>query len=149
MIGMLSYRSAEELEQRFGRRRQNSSLDRFDAGNLFEVESYLQYQGEKLGKRFDANTYIYLSRAMDLHDVTHGRAPLPEVLGSVRARTLCIGVSSDLRYPTPEQKEIVRFIPNAIYQEIASIHGHDAFLIEFDQLNTVIKNFLKERKRQI
>lgn len=149
MIGMLSYRSAEELEQRFGRRRQNSSLDRFDANNFFEVESYLQYQGEKLGKRFDANTYIYLSRAMDLHDVTHGRAPLPEVLGSVRARTLCIGVSSDLRYPTPEQKEIVRFIPNAIYQEIASIHGHDAFLIEFDQLNTVIKNFLKERKRQI
>ncbi len=149
MIGMLSYRSAEELEQRFGRRRQNFSLDRFDANNLFEVESYLQYQGEKLGKRFDANTYIYLSRAMDLHDVTHGRAALPEVLGSIKARTLCIGVSSDLRYPTREQKEIVRFTPNAVYQEIDSIHGHDAFLIEFDQLNAIIKNFLKERKKQI
>jgi len=143
MIGMLSYRSAEELEQRFGRRRQNTSLNRFDATNLFEVESYLQYQGEKLGKRFDANTYIYLSRAMDMHDVTHGRAPLPEVLGSLKARMLCIGVSSDLRYPTREQKEIVRFTPHAVYQEIASIHGHDAFLIEFDQLNAIIKAFLR------
>jgi homoserine O-acetyltransferase len=145
MIGMLSYRSAEELEQRFGRRRQNASLDRFDAGNRFQVESYLQYQGEKLGKRFDANTYIYLSRAMDMHDVTHDRAPLPEVLGSVRARTLCLGVSSDIRYPTHEQKEIVRFIPSAVYQEITSNHGHDAFLIEFGQLNAIIKTFLRKK----
>jgi homoserine O-acetyltransferase len=105
----------------------------------------LQYQGEKLGKRFDANTYIYLSRAMVMHDVTHSRAPLPEVLGSVQARTLCLGVSSDIRYPTHEQKEIVRFIPNAVYQEIASIHGHDAFLIEFDQLNAAIKAFLRKK----
>ncbi len=143
MIGMLSYRSAEELEKRFGRRRQSSSLDRFDANNLFEVESYLHYQGEKLGKRFDANTYIYLSRAMDMHDVTHGRAPLPEVLGSIKARTLCLGVSSDLRYPPREQKEIVRFAPRAQYAEIVSLHGHDAFLIEFDRLNAISKDFLR------
>jgi homoserine O-acetyltransferase len=142
MIGMLSYRSAVELERRFGRHRQNGATDRFDCNNLFQVESYLHHQGEKLGKRFDANTYIYLSRAMDWHDVTHGRAPLPEVLGSIKARTLCIGVSSDIRYPTAEQKEIVHFTPNARYAEIDSIHGHDAFLIEFDQLNAVIRNFL-------
>ena len=142
MVGMLSYRSAAELERRFGRRRQNGATDRFDSSNLFKVESYLHYQGEKLGKRFDANTYIYLSRAMDLHDVTYGRAPLPEVLGSIKARTLCIGVSSDIRYPTVEQKELVSFTPNARYAEIDSIHGHDAFLIEFDRLNAVIKNFL-------
>ncbi len=142
MVGMLSYRSAVELERRFGRHRQNAAADRFDGNNLFQVESYLQHQGEKLGKRFDANTYIYLSRAMDLHDVTYGRAPLPEVLGSIKARTLSIGVSSDIRYPTVEQKELVSFTPNACYAEIDSIHGHDAFLIEFDQLNAVIKNFL-------
>lgn len=144
IVGMLSYRSAEELEQRFGRRRQNPALDRFDANNRFEVESYLRYQGEKLGMRFDANTYIYLSRAMDMHDVTYGRAALPEVLESVHAKTLCLGVSSDIRYPTHEQKEIVRFIPHAIYQEIESIHGHDAFLIEFEQLNAFIKAFLRK-----
>jgi homoserine O-acetyltransferase len=142
MIGMLSYRSAVELERRFGRHRKNGDTDRFDGNNLFQVESYLHYQGEKLGNRFDANTYIYLSRAMDLHDVTHGRAPLPEVLGSIKARTLCLGVSSDIRYPTAEQKELVRLTPNARYAEIDSIHGHDAFLIEFDQLNAMVKNFL-------
>jgi homoserine O-acetyltransferase len=104
MIGMLSYRSAVELERRFGRHRQNGAVDRFDCRDLFQVESYLQHQGEKLGKRFDANTYIYLSRAMDLHDVAYGRAPLPEVLASIKARVLCLGVSSDILYPTAEQK---------------------------------------------
>ena len=142
MIGMLSYRSAEELEKRFGRKRQSHTADRFDHSNPFQVESYLHYQGEKLGKRFDANTYIYLSRAMDLHDITHGRAALPEVLSSIKARTLCLGVSSDLRYPPREQKEIVRFTPRARYAEIVSLHGHDAFLIEFAQINALIKSFL-------
>jgi homoserine O-acetyltransferase len=148
MVGMLSYRSPLEFEQRFGRNRQNGIADRFDHRHCFQMESYLHHQGDKLGKRFDANTYIYLSRAMDLHDVTHDRAPLPDVLGSVQARALCLGVSSDLRYPTHEQKELAEYIPQAVYAEIDSIHGHDAFLIEFDQLNTVIKNFLKENQRQ-
>jgi homoserine O-acetyltransferase len=147
MVGMLSYRSAEELEQRFGRRRQDSSLDQFAPDNFFEVESYLHHQGQKLGKRFDANTYIYLSRATDSHDVTRDRAPLPEVLGGIKARTLCIGISSDLRYPAREQKEIVRHCRNARYTEINSIHGHDAFLIEFDQLNAIIKEFLARKSR--
>ncbi len=142
MVGMVSYRSAEEFERRFGRKRQNGSGDRFDAENFFQVEGYLRRQGEKLGKRFDANTYLYLSRAMDLHDVTYGRSPLPEVLGSIKARVLCLGVSSDIRYPTREQKELARFIPQARYAEIDSIHGHDAFLIEFEQLTALIKTFL-------
>jgi homoserine O-acetyltransferase len=147
MVGMLSYRSAEELEQRFGRRRQNPDTDPIALDNSFEVESYLHYQGQKLGKRFDANTYLYLSRAMDFHDVAYRRAPLPEVLYSIKARALCIGVSSDIRYPTREQKELVRFIPNARYAEINSIHGHDAFLIEFDQLNAMIKQFITRKSR--
>jgi homoserine O-acetyltransferase len=148
MIGMLSYRSAEEFEQRFGRERQRDSADGFEADNLFQVENYLRYQGEKLGRRFDANTYIYLSRAMDWHDVTRGRAPLPEVLGSLRPRTLCLGVVSDIRYPTREQKEIVRHAPHAVYAEIDSVHGHDAFLIEFAQLNHLIKEFLRNLFRR-
>jgi homoserine O-acetyltransferase len=142
MIGMISYRSAGEFERRFGRKRRNDRGDRFDFENYFQIESYLHYQGEKLGGRFDANTYIYLSRAMDLHDITHGRAPLREVLGSIKARLLCLGVSTDARYPAPEQKEIVAHTRQARYAEIDSIHGHDAFLIEFAQLNAVIKEFL-------
>jgi len=147
MVGMLSYRSAEELEQRFGRRRQDPNRDAYAPENPFQVESYLHYQGRKLGKRFDANTYIYLSRATDSHDVTRDRAPLPEVLGSIKARMLCIGVSSDIRYPAKEQKEIVHFCPKARYAEINSIHGHDAFLIEFEQFNAIIKEFMARKSR--
>jgi homoserine O-acetyltransferase len=116
MVGMLSYRSPLEFEQRFGRNRQNGIADRFDHRHCFQMESYLHHQGEKLGKRFDANTYIYLSRAMDLHDVTHDRAPLPEVL-ETQARTLCLGVSSDLRYPVREQKELAEYIPKRFMRD--------------------------------
>ncbi|TAK65194.1 MAG: homoserine O-acetyltransferase, partial [Bacteroidetes bacterium] len=96
MIGMISYRSAEEFAQRFGRNLQYE-LSRFDERNVFQIESYLRHQGEKLVRRFDANTYLTLSYAMDLHDVTYGRGTLRDALGSVSARALCIGVSSDLR----------------------------------------------------
>ncbi|MBI1807346.1 MAG: homoserine O-acetyltransferase [Ignavibacteria bacterium] len=146
MVGMISYRSAQEFEQRFGRKRQHASDNQFDVDNPFEIESYLHYQGQKLSSRFDANTYIYLSRAMDLHDVTRDRGDIGEVLSGIKAKTLCVGVSSDIRYPTSEQKEIVRYIPQALYAEIDSIHGHDAFLIEFKQLNAIISGFLEKER---
>lgn len=142
MIGMISYRSHEEFEQRFGRKRQHPEQDGGAAGNPFQIESYLRHQGEKLAQRFDANTYLYLSRAMDAHDIAHGRGALPEVLASISARVLGIGVSSDCRYPPHEQQEFVRHCPRARYAEIKSIHGHDAFLIEFNQLNHLIEDFL-------
>ncbi|HLX13425.1 MAG TPA: homoserine O-acetyltransferase [Bacteroidota bacterium] len=141
-IGMISYRSFEEFEQRFGRTRQDAEGSRYDSENHFEIERYLQHQGEKLVERFDANTYLLLSRATDLHDVTYDRGELSDVLRSIKAKTLCIGVSSDARYPVREQKEIVRHIPNARYAEVQSIHGHDAFLIEYDQLTAIIRSFL-------
>ena len=142
MIGMLSYRTPRELEERFGRNRQHEGGDVFDLENEFQIESYLRHQGKKLADRFDANTYLYLSRAMDLHDVTLGRGSLKRALGSISSPALCVGVSSDIRYPTHEQKELVRYIPNARYAEIDSIHGHDAFLIEFGQLNELVREFL-------
>lgn len=144
MVGMISYRSHGEFEQRFGRKRQQPEGSRYDPENLFQIESYLHHQGEKLVKRFDANTYLYLSRAMDTHDLAHGRGTLQEVLESIRARVLGVGVSSDVRYPTHEQKEFVRLCPNARYAEISSLYGHDAFLIEFDQLNQLLSEFLRQ-----
>lgn len=143
MIGMISYRSPQEFEQRFGRQRRNPAGDYFNFDNCFQVESYLHHQGQKLVQRFDANTYLYLTRAMDLHDVAFGRSDLKSVLASVRARVLSIGVSSDQRYPTWLQKEIARCIPGAQYAEIDSLHGHDAFLIEFEKLGSVISEFLR------
>jgi homoserine O-acetyltransferase len=147
MIAMISYRSQSSFEKRFGRKpvdgikKQISGLLRQSPVN-YQVEQYLRYQGQKLVDRFDANTYIFLSRAMDLHDISADRAPLEEILRNIKAKTLCIGISSDILYPVEEQMEIAKAIPGASYAEIKSIHGHDAFLIEYEQLNHIIRDFL-------
>lgn len=144
MIGMISYRSPEEFEERFGRRRKYAFLSSLDPHNVFEVESYLAHQGRKLVERFDAGAYLCLSRAMDTHDVTRGRGSLEEALGSVRAKALCLGVSSDLRYPLSNQRELAERIPGCVFGVIESRHGHDAFLIEYGQLHEMVSGFLAE-----
>ncbi len=143
MIAMISYRSPESFSKRFGREISNPSEN---SSGRFQVESYLRYQGEKLVKRFDANTYLYMTNASDTHDLGRERGNLHDVLSNIRAKTLCIGISSDILYPASEQKEIAASIPGSSYFEIDSIHGHDAFLIEFDQMNPVIKNFLNVKE---
>jgi len=143
MVGMISYRSFPEFEERFGRKRQEDQADYFDPANIFAVESYLQHQGRKLAERFDANTYLVLSRVMDLHDIAQGRGTVDEVLGSITARTLAVGVSTDVRYHPHLQRRIAAGIPGARYAQIESIHGHDAFLIEYEQLNSIIGAFLE------
>ncbi len=134
-IGMISYRTDISFQRRFGYKK-NAEKGRF------EVESYLSYQGHKLVERFDANSFILLTEAMDSHDVGRGRGGVERALASVKASTLCVGIDSDLLYPAHEQREIAGGIPGARYHEIRSRHGHDAFLIEYDQLEKIIKPFL-------
>jgi homoserine O-acetyltransferase len=141
MIAIISYRSRASFEQRFSR---NQTRGGASQDPLFDVESYLHYQGEKLVNRFDAATYVAITKAMDRHDISRGRLGLQETLNTIRAKALCIGIDSDVLYPIVEQAELAAHIPNAKYAEVRSIHGHDAFLIEFDQLNRLIKDFLKE-----
>jgi len=135
-IAMISYRSYESFNKKFDRELSKKKTHEFD------IESYLNYQGEKLTKRFDANSYLYLSKAMDLHDVGRNRGGIKAVLNQINCKTTCVGISSDILYPPEEQKEIADNIPSANYVEINSIHGHDAFLIEFEQMGKIIRDFL-------
>ena len=146
-IAMMSYRSEKEFSERFGRERLLTGTTtkdfNFEEKNIFQVESYLRHQGVKLVSRFDANTYLYITRTMDLHDVTVGRGSLKEVLGSISVPALCIGIDSDILYPASEQQQIASGIPNSTYHQIVSPYGHDAFLIEFTQMAKFVSEFLE------
>lgn len=139
MIAMISYRSPADYEQKFGRALQPDSPQ-------FQIESYLNYQGDKLVDRFDALSYVRLSQAMDTHDVARGREGYESLLGRLEIPALVIGISTDKLYPTGEQKELAQNLGNATYQELESPHGHDAFLIDFEQLNEMIVPFLSKNK---
>lgn len=106
------------------------------------AESYQRYQGEKLGKRFNAFSYYRLSQGMDAHDLARGRQSVSAALGSIRARTLSIGISSDLLFPPTEQKTIAQLIPDAQYACIDSFYGHDGFLLEYEKLEKLIQSFI-------
>lgn len=148
MIGTITYKSDISWSFKFGRTfAGKSEADYYRWGSHFEVENYLHYQGRKLVARFDANTYLYLTRAMDLHDVSRGYPSYEDALARARVPVLMVGISSDFLYPTYQQKEVVEIrrrlgLP-AYYAEIDSPFGHDAFLIEFAQLERIIKDFLQ------
>jgi len=141
-IGMISYRTKPSFQAKFGRERLENK-NYFNSENLFQVENYLNYQGKKLIHRFDPNSYIILSRTLDLHDVGFKRGPVDKILNGIQAKTLCIGIDTDILYPADEQKEIAKSIPGSYYREIKSVHGHDGFLIEFDQLSDILEPFLE------
>ncbi len=137
MMGMITYRSAGSFEKRFARNPQAGK-------SCYQVESYLNYQGKKLVDRFDAVTYVRLTQAMDSHDVSRERGSFEKVLGSLNVPVLVIGISSDVLYPVGEQKELAALLKNARYVELASDNGHDAFLIEFEAIQSLVKKKFPE-----
>ena len=140
-IGQLTYRTPEEFEERFARSPQ-SSTPTIDGGE-FTIESYLRYQGEKLGARFDANSYLVLSRAMNLHDLTRNRGPLGEVLQRITATITVAGILSDRLYPIELQEELVAHLPHAApLRRLSSFSGHDGFLLEVTQVAALIAEAL-------
>ncbi len=138
MMAVCTYRSWDSFEQRFGR-----SLKDADQ---FEVQSYLRHQGEKINARFDANTYVTLTRAMHTHDLARGRGEYADVLASLVQPALVVSVSTDTLYPPAEQRLLADHLPNAEYAVLDSAHGHDGFLIETDALGGLIRAFREGRR---
>ncbi|WP_270179933.1 homoserine O-acetyltransferase MetX [Alkalihalobacillus sp. CinArs1] len=138
MIGMISYRTDEMFQKKFGRRVIAKPEDHHEKA-LYDVESYLHYQGKKLVGRFDANSYLYLLKAMDNHDITRGRdAPIEEV----KANVLAISFKGDLIYP-PKDLEAL-FSLKSRFTIVDTKYGHDGFLVEFDRWGQLIKEQLQE-----
>lgn len=133
MMAMSTYRSWANFSTRFGRQPGKS--------HPFAIVEYLHYQGKKLVERFDANTYITLTHALDSHDVTHPGQTYEAVLQSIHQPTLIVSIGSDILYPPVEQEELGKLIPRAQLQRLDSPHGHDAFLIEMEQLNYFVSQF--------
>ena len=151
-IAHLSYRSRHELETRFGRRHQDQE-DPYTWANgqrrgRFAIASYLDHQADKLARRFDANSYIALTEAMSLFDLGRGRGGLEAALRRIRQPLTVIGVDSDRLFPLEQQQRIAALAPGARpLQVIQSLHGHDGFLVEIDQLAAILSDALAATAR--
>lgn len=108
----------------------------------FKASSYQNYQGEKLANRFDAHSYVTLSKAMDSHNVGRGRESIVDALVRITANTLVVGISTDQLFPVSEQKRLARYIPNSNYYEVDSDYGHDGFLVASKELELVLADFI-------
>jgi homoserine O-acetyltransferase len=140
-IGHISYRSEAELAQRFARQAQ-AGEDPLRGGR-YAVESYLDHHATKLAQRFDANSYLVLSRAMDHHDVGRGRGGVAAALAAVTARSTVAAVSSDRLYPPYQQEHLASLLPGfANFDVVQSLYGHDGFLIEVEQVSKLTANAL-------
>ncbi|MEI6949332.1 homoserine O-acetyltransferase [Paraflavisolibacter sp. H34] len=137
-IGMLTYRNYDLLVQK----QSDPDINKIDH---FKASSYINYQGEKLVKRFHAYTYWALTKAMDSHNIARGRtASIEEALKEIPQKTLVIGVSSDILCPVHEQEFMAAHIPQASYIEIHSAYGHDGFLVETDRISGHLLEWLEK-----
>ena len=140
-IAHVTYRHEGELAERFGREAQ-AGEEPLDRGGRFAVESYLDHHAGKLGRRFDANSYVVLSEAMNSHDVGRGRGGVAAALSRFDGRLVVAGVDTDRLYPERLSEEIAALRPGTTLRRISSRFGHDGFLIEIEQVGAVIREAL-------
>ncbi len=145
MVGHITYMSDESMRQKFGRRLREEN-------GIFEVESYLRYRGSQFVDRFDANSYLYITKAMDMFDLANGAQSLVPVLAKSRTRYLIISFTSDWLYPSYQSLEIVNALrrrnQDVAYIELTSNYGHDAFLVEVDEQAELIRGFLARTMKE-
>ncbi len=145
MIGHITYMSDVSMMEKFGRKTR-SDKEPFKFSAEFEVEGYLRYRGDNFVKRFDANSYLYVTKAIDNFNSLNGHS-LGSVFRGLKAKVLVLAFKSDWLYPAYQSQEIVRACKlagiDASYCEITSTYGHDAFLLEIEQETSLIGKFLK------
>ncbi|MCG6537930.1 MAG: hypothetical protein L7F78_25245 [Syntrophales bacterium LBB04] len=145
MIGHITFMSDQSMEEKFSRKLKNGNYS-FTFGADFEVEGYLRYRGDNFVKRFDANSYLYITKAIDYFDLSDGRL-IPEGR-RIDTRFLVISFKSDWLYPSYQSQEIVRQLKrrnvDATYCDLSSTYGHDAFLVDVKEQGELVRHFLEK-----
>ena len=146
MVGHITYLSELSLDQKFGRRLQSANRLSYNFDTEFAIESYLDYKGSTFTDRFDANCYLYITKAMDYFDIARSYGPLKEAFAKAAARFLFVSYSSDWLFPTAQSKEMVQALlsngKDVSFIDIESPYGHDAFLLEEEKLTRILSGFL-------
>lgn len=154
MLAHITYLSDESMTAKFGRKLQFSENYTFDFAKDFQIESYLNYQGTRFVERFDANSYLYITRAIDYFDISYkANGDLTAALQDTKCPFLVVSFSSDWLFPAYQSRELVKaLLKNGTpvsYCNIESSYGHDAFLLETDALGNLIRNFLLNQYAEI
>jgi homoserine O-acetyltransferase len=153
MVGHITYLSELLLDRKFGRRLQSGNRLGYNFANEFAIESYLDHKGSTFTKRFDANSYLYITKAMDYFDISRSYGPLKNAFAAVTARFLFVSYSSDWLFPTSQSKEIVRALlscgKSVSFIDIDSPYGHDAFLLEEEKLTRIVEGFLSGVEKEV
>lgn len=155
MVAHITYLSEASIETKFGRRFQDAKERAYDLSREteFRIESYLHYQGKRFVERFDANSYLYLTKAMDYFDLAESYGSLATALGRTDARFLVVSYETDWLFPTDQSRNIVAALVetgrHASFVELDSPHGHDSFLIDFDRLAELVGPFLEQSYREV
>ena len=153
MLAHITYLSDTVMHKKFGRRLQSSQELQFGFGIEFEVESYLNYQGQQFVQRFDANSYLYIIRAMDYYDAAEcwGKGDLQRACKRIKSNVMVVSFSSDWLYPPQECREFALALSKnnipVTYVDVPSNLGHDAFLVQVAEVNALLGNFLNAKKR--
>jgi len=154
MLAHITYLSEESMDNKFGRDLQEADKYSFDFKGDFAVESYLRYQGDRFVGRFDANSYLYITRAIDYFDVSErAGGDLPKALDKVTMPCLMVSFTSDWLFPPAQSQDVVRAMlkngTNVSYCNIDSSYGHDAFLLEVETLGDLLSNFIRNSYTEV
>ena len=153
MVGHITYMSDDSMREKFGRRRRTEGDANIAESDLFEVESYLRHRGGQFVDRFDANSYLAITRAMDSFDLAEGHSSLGDAFSNTEARFLVLSFTSDWLYPSYQSQEIVRALRSrnldVAYVELPSNYGHDAFLVEVGEQTELLKSFLENTYKRL